>query len=212
MTTVRETKRAAQIAAIHGLADWLAEHPHVPMPTLSLHRHLHSGDGTDVENLAAVRSLAEQIGVGADEGLDDRTVLRYRVNEHVWYELFAWHKDGRGNLAELERLRARVAELEASVDRPAEPKPEPCDPARHVPAQLPDTRCFRCHAPGVVAAYEPEDPTGQLYTRVDDGAEDPTRPGVREPMHTGAVTDGGLVDETEDPFDAQNQAGRGVSW
>lgn len=162
------------------------------------------------------------------------------------------------------QLEGALRSIVLGPRRPAEPKLEPvrCVASLHVPAQTADARCFRCGATGVVAAYEPEDPTGQLYTRVDDGAEDPTRPGVREPMHTGAVTEVGLVDETEtcpartteaftgnpipcvlpaghdeahrwrngeitgtfpdettvgspaaeDPFDAQNQAGRGVSW
>jgi hypothetical protein len=113
-------KRTAQIAAIHDLAEWLVRNPGVPMPTLSLHLHLQNGyDGTEAENLATVRSVAASLGVGTDEGLDDRTVLRVKVNEHVHYELFAWHKTGRDN--ELERLRAELAELRAAARPPADP-------------------------------------------------------------------------------------------
>lgn len=38
------------------------------------------------------------------------------------------------------------------------------------------------------------DPTGQLYSRADD--ETTQAIGAREPLHTGAVTEAGLVDET----------------
>lgn len=43
--------------------------------------------------------------------------------------------------------------------------------------------------------YPAPDPTGQLYSRPAD-SDDPQPSGGREPMHTGAWTDGGLVDET----------------
>lgn len=146
-------KRSAQISAIYAFGDWLAANPAVPVPSLSLTRHLYDADGTEAENLATVRRIAAVLGLDADEYLDDRTVLRHRVAEHVWYELYAWHKSGRGQTDELERLRARVAELEA-------------------------------------------DRTGLAYTRADDDAVDPTSTGPREPLHTGGMTEGGLVDET----------------
>lgn len=158
-----KVQRDEQIAAIHDLADWLAANPDMPMPSLNLFRHLNHTDGTDAECLDLVRDLAASIGVAADEHLDDRTVLRYRVNGKVWYELFAWHKAGRGAIDEVDRLRARVAELEARGPRVAEP-----------------------------------DPTGMAYTRADDDAVDPTQPGPREPLHTGGMTESGLVDETGD--------------
>jgi hypothetical protein len=115
------TERTEQIAAIHSFAEWLADNPTATLPNLNLARHLQNGyDGTEVENLATVRNLAASLGAGTDESLDDRTVLRFRVNEHVWYELFAWHKTGRpgepdARDAELEKLRAEVAELRAAV-------------------------------------------------------------------------------------------------
>jgi len=107
--------RDERIAAIHEFADWLAAHPQLPVPTLSLHRHLHDQDGTEAENLAAVRSLAASMGVDADELLSDRTVLRLRANKHVWYEVFAWHKGGRDSLGELDRLRAENERLRAAL-------------------------------------------------------------------------------------------------
>lgn len=44
--------------------------------------------------------------------------------------------------------------------------------------------------------YRDDDPTGLAYTRADDDTADPTPPGPREPLHTGAMTERGLVDET----------------
>lgn len=40
------------------------------------------------------------------------------------------------------------------------------------------------------------DPIGLAYTRADDDTADPTPTGPREPLHTGGMTEGGLVDET----------------
>ncbi len=40
------------------------------------------------------------------------------------------------------------------------------------------------------------DPTGLLHSRADEAA-DPQPSGGREPLHTGAMTDGGLVDDGE---------------
>jgi hypothetical protein len=45
-------------------------------------------------------------------------------------------------------------------------------------------------------ADQDPDPTGLNYTRADDDTADPTPPGPREPLHTGAMTEHGLVDET----------------
>jgi hypothetical protein len=44
------------------------------------------------------------------------------------------------------------------------------------------------------------DPTGLAYTRADDEPDDPTPVSpARVPLHTGGMTDGGLVDETATP-------------
>jgi hypothetical protein len=68
--------------------------------------------------------------------------------------------------AEIERLRARLAELEARDG---------------------------LHASDAISRV---DPLGLAYTRADDDAADPTPTGPREPLHTGGMTEGGLVDET----------------
>lgn len=107
--------RSQKITAIRDFADWLADNPAVVVPNLTLTRHLQNDyDGTESENLDTVRAVAASLGTGTDESLDDRTVLRVRVNKHVRYELFAWHKAGRGHRTELDRLRAEVAELRAA--------------------------------------------------------------------------------------------------
>lgn len=46
-----------------------------------------------------------------------------------------------------------------------------------------------------VAPAPAADPTGLSYSRADDG-DSPQPSAGREPLHTGAVTDGGLVDVT----------------
>jgi hypothetical protein len=95
--------------------------------------------------------------------------------------------------AELEKLRAEVAELRAAA-------PVRCVASLHVPAQASDARCFRCGAAGVVAAYEPADLTGLGFSREADEPS-PVSP-ARVPLHTGGMVgpvDGGeLVDETDD--------------
>lgn len=97
---------------------------------------------------------------------------------------------------EIARLRARVAELEANP--PAEPEVG----VFHCPGTVafgPNMR-FVCGKDGPHRPHEygqvSADPTGQLYSRADDGQDDPTPPGPREPLHTGGMTEGGLVDET----------------
>lgn len=143
-------ERAQKIADMRALLTWLEANPFVPMPySLDAHEHWSNGIGDpDTETaMATARDVAARLGVELDMRLDDRTRLKVPFGRSS-YELCVWHRDG----------------------RPAEPAPEPCDASRHVPAQTEDARCFRCGAPGVVAAYEPD---------------------------TGAVTDEGLVDESE---------------
>jgi hypothetical protein len=200
--TVHTTKRDAQIAALHAFADWLAGNSAIPMPHLNINRHLMGVDGTEAENLATVRSLANQLGAEVDEHLDDRTVLRYRVGEHLWYELFAWHKAGRNACDEIEQLRARVAELEArdalTYSREAD------DPT---PLTISDETIEAVGRMGTWNEREErwDDPTGLLYTR-DDETDEPTAglaltdrahevlsvapvSPARVPMHIGVVDD-----------------------
>lgn len=49
---------------------------------------------------------------------------------------------------------------------------------------------------GAIEVTPADHPTGLAYTRADDDTADPTPPGPREPLHTGAMTEHGLVDET----------------
>lgn len=119
--SIHDEKRAERIAAIRELADWLTANPDVPMPSYKFDVQVHlqntptpRADGTEAENLDRVRKLAGVLGIETDENLDDRTVARIPFGGYVSYEVFAWHKSGRDG-SELERLRARVAELESSA-------------------------------------------------------------------------------------------------
>jgi len=226
-------ERAQRIADIRALADFLEDNPSLPAPEFTAAQGSPGCDGdvwnSGAKGIAEVRRVAEIFGEQVEED-DERTQVVKRFGDFT-YTYIAWHKDG----------------------RPAEPAPEPLViPHAHE----------QCETEADHAAYVVADPTGLAYSRADDAAEDPTPPGVRQPLHTGAVTDGGLVDETEtcpartteaftgnpipcvlaaghdeahrwrngeitgtftdgglvdetpaeDPFDAQNQAGRGVSW
>jgi hypothetical protein len=115
---IHDEKRAERIAAIRELADWLAANPDMPMPSykLDVQVHLQNGyDGTETENLNRVRKLAASLGIETNERADDRTIMRVTFGRYADYEVFAWHKGGRDS--ELERLRAKVAELEAANAR-----------------------------------------------------------------------------------------------
>jgi hypothetical protein len=115
---IHDETRGARITAIHAFADWLAANPDVPMPrhSIDVQVHLQNGhDGTEAENLDRVRELADTLGIKADEHLDDRTTVRQLIGGYVSFEVFAWHKTGR-DAGELERLRARVAELESVAE------------------------------------------------------------------------------------------------
>jgi hypothetical protein len=175
--------RAQKIADIRALADWLEATPSAPIPnSLDASAHLderHPSGPSVADSLAKVRALGDLIGAEPETRLNDRTVVRKLFGSFV-YSAIAWHKDG----------------------RPAEPEPEP-----------EDERCQGCgepmrliglgyvgHIPGEICAPAEDlaaDPTGLAYTRADDEPDDPTPVSpARVPMHTGAMTDGGLVDET----------------
>jgi hypothetical protein len=54
--------RAAKIAAIHALADWLAEHPEIPAPD-TVHCYSHADRrGTEIDDLADLRKWADANG------------------------------------------------------------------------------------------------------------------------------------------------------
>lgn len=57
--------RAAKIAAIHMLADWLASHPEVPMPihVLATYRITAAEEPDQAIRYAAIADLAEELGV-----------------------------------------------------------------------------------------------------------------------------------------------------
>jgi hypothetical protein len=66
--------RAMRIAAIHAFADWLADHPNVPIPT-SVIGTFHVDERTEIDEwtrVASVLSVLHAIGAPPTEG--DRTV------------------------------------------------------------------------------------------------------------------------------------------
>jgi hypothetical protein len=222
-------ERAQRIADIRAFADWLEQRPWLPMPTITAYVHMH--DPAAVER---VRDIAKRLGLKADDSLNDRTDVEYNIGK-IRYAPIAWHKDGRPTEPKTEREgpwfevgdRVTFRGWEASqyhraglnvVGTVVETRP--------IKGSNPSRQQFRAegadwcgggsmwnHSDG----YEPapvDDPTGLLHSRADDG-DDPTPPGERQPARTGAMTDGGLVDETPiDPdssmeahYDAETEAG-----
>lgn len=184
-------RRAAFIANVRAFADWLEEHPSLPVPvgmeSASVHMNANATDSPD-QSLAALLEFAEQFGAELDESLDDRTRATVKIGQ-ITYKQLVWHNRQNSKDAELARLHARVAELEAERLRPTALAPDFNDG----PCQDPDcpNASWLHHASADLAAA---DPTGLAYTRADDEADDPTpvSPARVEP-HYGAVVDGSLV-------------------
>jgi hypothetical protein len=128
-------------AGLRQFADWLEERLWLPtrrpgsdyqQPAriqIDLHEHM------DFEK---VRDIADRLGVKTDERLDDRTSVEVRVGS-VDYEVIAWHRGGRPDEreAEIEKLRARIAELEATTDTGHGFSREADDPTPVSPARVP---------------------------------------------------------------------------
>ncbi|GIF14833.1 hypothetical protein [Actinoplanes teichomyceticus] len=189
---VPEPHRASQISALHDFAHWLAANPDVPLPIDIFGQkqmaHPNFADGiSPAEGLTRVRDFAARHGVEVDESKPDRTSAEVRFGI-VRYSLLTWHEDGRPGVpderdAEIERLRAEVAELRAG-------RSSRCGGDCTLPAGHSGEHAFR-------------DDLGLTYTRADSEPDDPTpvSPGRGGAPAVGAVTDGGLVDETPDEPD-----------
>jgi hypothetical protein len=171
--------RAKGVADLRAFADFLECNPWAPMPFENAQANI---------EFDRVRDYAEKVGVKVDEHLDDRTQVFHRFGGFE-YRVIAWHPGG----------------------RPTEPKPEP-HPSWPTASELKPWESLAPEGDRVAAAIKPidpdssmeahydaeADPTGLAYTRVDDGADDPTPVSpARVPLHTGGMTDDGLVDETE---------------
>lgn len=140
-------ERAARIAEIRKLADWLERNPDVPMPIEFYGQQQMASPGfrdgiSAAEGLARVRSFAEQFDVKVNESNYDRTSAEVKFGI-ARYSLLTWHADGRPGQpddrdAELERLRAEVAELRAGngLDY-SRTDSEPDDPTPVSPARAP---------------------------------------------------------------------------
>lgn len=177
-------ERATFAAGLREFAAWVEANPWAPVKrpggypqNARLQVDLHGADmgATDAAAVARVREIADRLGVKVQE-LDDRTDASVTIGA-VSYSVIAWHRDG----------------------RPAEPAPEPIDcSAACKDPNRPDrgVHFLGCpnHAVPMAVAQPGDDPTGLAYSRADE-ADDPTPVSpARVPLHTGAVTDGGLVE------------------
>lgn len=118
-------ERAARIAEIRQLADWLERNPWVPMPYgidawQQVGNEEIRDDLSPAAGLHLVREVADRIGVEADESAHDHTEVRIKFGKRTEYKLLSWHKAGRPGAvdprdAELERLRAENAALKSAA-------------------------------------------------------------------------------------------------
>jgi len=117
------TKRAAYIADLRTFADFLDRNSWAPLPHYpQVQVDLEAPDVWDggLAGLARLRQIAANFGEKPDEHTDDRTSVMHRFGV-IEYKVITWHRSGRPveggeREAELKRLRARVAELEATTD------------------------------------------------------------------------------------------------
>lgn len=122
----KQAERAERIADMRRLVDWLEQHPELPVASFSANLHLSAPrDGTVEANVARVRAVAAELGVKADEHLDDRTAARVEFGDSSYY-LLAWHEDGRP----VEPVTCNWCDDPASPD----PALHPGDGRTHVPA------------------------------------------------------------------------------
>lgn len=184
--------RAEKMADLRAFVDFLDRNPWAPVPSLNFHAYIDGRplDDHGPEGLAELRRVADALGEKLDEHLDDRTVVTRQFGR-VAYEVFAWHKDG----------------------RPAEPKPEATERPECSPAcrdlYRPDRGVHFLGCPNFSTPMEiaqPDEDLGESFDRSQTADADETPPPVvgrrREP-HTGAVTDEGLVDETDEAMHFQ---------
>jgi hypothetical protein len=206
--------RAKLIAGLHEFANWLEANPWAPIARTSgylanvrfqvdLHGPGEIGADADVATVDGVRRIADQLGVKADEHLDDRTDVSIEIGS-VSYSVIAWHKKGRPaeRDAELERLRAENARLQAQVVQHYHSggwttgnAPGSCGAQCACGVTFDG---FDTYAEAVEMVQQHiADPDGQSFTRADSEPDDPKPVSpARAPLHVGVMDDGGLVDVT----------------
>jgi hypothetical protein len=204
-------KRAAFVADLLALATLLTVNPWAPVPVwaeVSEHLNDSTRPETVVPALDKLRDLAARLGVEVDEHLNDRSQVVARFGS-INYKLIAWHPAGRpGELdareAELERLRAEVAELRAAATKPSVNlgafgySRDADDPTPVSPARVP------LHTGGVVDGGQlvDETPVDRVVFRRQDGTEVDV---TETPEESAAIVDQnlramgsvGLVDESD---------------
>jgi hypothetical protein len=210
LAALRESaERAQRIADIRALADFLEAHPALPMNSL-LVLQVASEQGGDVwdsgdEGAAEVRGWAEIMGAKVEEaaGLVEAT----RHFGSASYKVVAFQKSGpwfnvgdrvvpRG-WEKSQYSRAGLNVIATVVEtKPITGSPRRRQQFRAEGADWCGGGSMWNHSDGFELLPD-ADPMGLSYTRADEEADDPTPvSGGRIPPHTGAVTEGGLVDET----------------
>jgi hypothetical protein len=169
LAAVREqAERATKIADIRAFADFLEQHPDLPVTHIRMQASLNPhGDvwNSGAEGVAEVQRLAGLFDCRVKQ--DDEHITATREVGATEYVIVAWHKDGRP---------AEAITCNWCTD-PASP-----DPALH---------------PGDGRTHVPADDLGFGFSRQDDDPQVIRPHSPRVPLHTGAVVDGGvLVDET----------------
>lgn len=107
--------REAFIANVRAFADWLEANPSLPVPHSMESSTVHlnqAADDSPEESLATLRTFAERFGAEINDTMDDRTRATAQIGR-ISYKQLVWHRKSDKRDAELERLRAEVAELRA---------------------------------------------------------------------------------------------------
>lgn len=201
-----KAERAQKIADLRTFAGWLEANSWAPMPNyFDASAHLderHPGGPGVSESYSTVCEVGDRLGLKPEERLGDRTVVRKGFGS-LQYQVIAWHSDGRPAVPEPKR--GTTCE-ELSDDESA---PEHAEVGGWK-GEGPGTCGVEC-ACGVtydnfdslaeaseLLARHIADPRGMDRSRSDEDADDPAPVSpARVPPHVGAVTNEGLVDESE---------------
>ena len=139
---------------------------------------------------AAVEAVAKELGEPLLPANTQVSVFRHGDTDFGPGVTVEWHAFRTGPKPLVDPDASMEAHYDAEADNPVR------HPSWPTEAELKPWESLAPEADRMAESLEPKVPfdgTGFDYTRP---ADDPQPAGHREPMHTGAVTDGGLVDET----------------
>lgn len=123
-------RRAAKIADIRAVADFLERHPDVPLPDYPSELvHLHGED-----DVARVRELGRRYGATVDD-LEDRTKITLKIGGSFEYDVIAWHRDGRP--AEADEVATARADTDPTGLLHSRADDEADDPTPVSPSRVP---------------------------------------------------------------------------